>query len=60
MLAIPVGVEIGKNIMMEWNISKTAGSDIKYIWASVQSQSINNHSYLGQQGADCINRWDKN
>ena len=43
MLVIPVVVEIGKNIMMEWNINKTAGSDVKYIWAFVQSQSINNH-----------------
>ena len=60
MLANPVSVEIGKNIMMEWSISKTAGSDIKYTWAFVQFQSINNHSYLGQQGANCINRWEKN
>ena len=43
MVANPVVVEIGKNIMMEWNISKTAGSDIEYMWAFVQSQSINNH-----------------
>ena len=43
MLANPVVVEIGKDIMMEWNISKTGGSDIEYIWAFVPSQSINNH-----------------